>query len=183
MRVDFIARRKGSLSLPITGIIAYSAAALLSLYVPKAQHNLLLTMCFWSILPLGAMITKLRAELPPNPNNPFFKLSVVGRVLALATWAIHIPVWIYAPDLFPLTIGIAFALHWTIFAWTTGHPLGFLHLGMRIAFVLLAWHLFPANRMGAVSAGIALAYMISVVQMSRVDWAARLGRPLEPVPA
>ena len=183
MRADFIARRKGSLSLPITGALLYSLAALLSLWVPSAQHNLLLTICFWAILPVGAMITKLRGELPSNPANPLFRLSAIGRVLALSTWAIHIPVWIYAPDLFPLTVGICFALHWTIFSWTLGHPVGFIHLAMRIIFVLLAWHYFPANRMGAVSAGIALAYVISVVQMSRIDWAARLGRPLTPMPA
>ncbi len=31
MRLDFITRRKGSLALPMTGIIVYSAAAILSL--------------------------------------------------------------------------------------------------------------------------------------------------------
>ena len=113
-------------------------------------------------------------------DNPLFDLSAKARVMALATWAIHIPVWLYAPTLFPLTVGIAFALHWIVFSWTLGHPVGFVHLAMRIVFVLSAWHLFPANRMGAVSAGIALAYAISLVQLSTIDWQARFGLKQDP---
>lgn len=119
---------------------------------------------------------RFRGEQSPNPDNPFFKLSVVGRILALSTWSIHIPVWIYAPDLFPLTIGIAFALHWANFSWMMDHPVGFIHLGLRIAFVLLAWLLVPQDRMGAVAAGVALSYVVSVVQMSRIDWPAHFAQ-------
>ena len=54
MRLDFIQRRKGSLALPMTGIMAYSVAAILSLLFDPRWHNLVLTLCFWSILPLGA---------------------------------------------------------------------------------------------------------------------------------
>lgn len=176
MRADFIARRKGSLSLPIAGSALYAIAALLSLWVSPAWHNLVLTLCFWAILPIGALITRLRGERPSNPANPLFKLSVVGRVLALSTWSIHIPVWIYAPELFPMTIGIAFALHWANFSWMMNHPVGFIHLGMRITLVLLAWFLVPQDRMGAVAACVALAYAISVIQMSRIDWPKHLGQ-------
>jgi hypothetical protein len=175
MRLDFILRRKGSLALPMTGILAYSAAALLSLLVDPRLHNAVLTACFWSIMPIGALMMKLPGEELGDPKeNPLFGLAAKGRWMALATWAVHIPVWIYAPSLFPITIGICFALHWVIFSWTVQHPVGFIHLGMRVLFVLSAWHLMPANRMGAVAAGIALAYAISVFQLSRIDWRARL---------
>lgn len=177
MRADFIARRKGSLSLPLAGAALYSLAALLSLWFPLHSHNLILTLCFWAILPVGVIITRLRGEKPPNPGNPLFRLSVVGRVMALSTWSIHIPVWIYEPELFPLTIGICFAVHWANFSWMTGHPVGFTHLGMRIAFVLTAWSIAPQNRMGAVAAAVALAYLISVLQLSRINWREHLGRP------
>jgi hypothetical protein len=130
-------------------------------------------------MPVGALVMKLRGEEGGTPENPLFRLSAYARVMALATWAVHIPVWIYAPDLFPITVGILFALHWVVFSWTLGHPVGFYHLCMRIAFVLAGWHLVPDNRMGAVCAGIALAYLISVVQLSRIDWDVRL----RPVPA
>jgi hypothetical protein len=73
-----------------------------------------------------------------------------------------------------VSVGIGFALHWVVFSWTVDHPVGFIHLAMRILFVITAWHLMPGNRMGAVAAGVALAYAISVFQLSRIDWTARL---------
>ena len=176
MRLDFITRRKGSMALPITGAIVYSTAAALSLLFDPRWHNLILTLCFWSIMPIGALMMKVRGEeLGSAEENPLFGLAAKGRWMALATWSVHIMVWIYAPELFPVTIGICFALHWVVFSWTVNHPVGYVHLAMRIIFVIVAWHLVPSNRMGAVAAGIALAYAISVVMLSRIDWNARLG--------
>jgi len=175
LRLDFIMRRKGSMALPITGIIVYSAAAILSLIVDPRWHNLVLTLCFWSIMPVGAVMMKLRGEEIGSPQeNPLFGLAAKARIMALSTWAIHIMVWIYAPELFPVTVGIGFALHWVVFSWTLDHPVGFIHLGLRILFVITAWHLVPGDRMGAVAAGVALAYSISVFQLSRIDWQTRL---------
>ncbi|MCI4590886.1 hypothetical protein MOK15_12390 [Sphingobium sp. BYY-5] len=180
MRTDFIVRRKGSLALPMTGIIVYSIAALLSLVIPREGHNLTLALCFWAILPVGLAIGRIRGEeMGSPPENPLFKLSAMARIMALSTWAIHIPVWIYAPALFPISVGIGFALHWVIFSWTLGHPVGLIHLAMRIIFVLGAWHIF-ANKMGGVSAGIALAYGISLVQLYCIDWRSRLGLEVDP---
>lgn len=183
MRADFITLRRGSMALPMTGVAVYASAALLSLVMPAQWHNLTLFLCFWAIMPVGALMMRLRGEGKANPDNPLFRLSALGRVMALATWAIHIPVWIYAPALFALTVGIGFALHWVIFSWTLGHPVGFIHLAMRIGLVLIAWHLVPGNRMGAVSAGIAIAYAVSLVQLGRIDWQARLGLDYDPLSA
>ncbi|HEX8639688.1 MAG TPA: hypothetical protein VF704_00885 [Allosphingosinicella sp.] len=181
MRADFITCRRGSLALPTTGLIVYSAVALLTLVVPAERHNLTLALCFWAIMPVGALMMRIRGERGGRPDNPLFRLSAFARAMALATWSIHIPVWIHAPTLFPLSVGIAFALHWVVFSWTLGHPVGFIHLGLRIAFVLLAWHLFPGNRVGAVSAGVALAYGVSLLQLGRIDWQGRLGLDYDPM--
>ena len=176
MRADFIKRRKGSLALPITGIIVYSLVAVLTLIVDHRWHDAVLAICFWLIMPVGALIMKIRGEEQGDAKaNPLFDLSNKARWMALSTWAVHIPVWIYAPELFPLTVGILFALHWVVFSWTLGHPIGFYHLALRITFVLVAWHLAPNDRVGAVAVGVALAYAISVVILSRIDWNARLG--------
>ena len=175
LRADFIRRRKGALALPITGVIVYSLVALLTLVVDPRWHNTVLAICFWLIMPVGAAVMKLRGETSGSPiENPLFDLSAKARWMALSTWAVHIPVWIYAPDLFPLSVGILFALHWVVFSWTLGHPVGFIHLASRILFVLAAWHLFPGHRVGAVAAGVTLAYVISVIILSRIDWDARL---------
>jgi uncharacterized membrane protein len=175
MRLDYVTRRKGNWAVPTAGMIAYSLAAILSLILEPRWHNLALVLCFWTIPPVGALLMKIRGEERGSPQeNSLFDLSTKARWMALSTWAIHIPIWIYAPTLLPITIGIGFALHWVIFSWIVNHPVGFIHLGMRIVLVLSAWHLFPDNRMGAVAAGIAIAYAISVFQLSRIDWKARL---------
>lgn len=178
MRIDFATRRQRVPALPITGCINYSVAAGLSLIVPAAQANLALTICFWAIMPVAALIGALRGESKmTNPANPLFQLAAMARVMVLATWAIHIPVWIYAPSLFPLTVGIAFGLHWVVFGWSLGHPVGLIHVGIRTALVLAAWFLVPGNRMGAVAAAVALSYMISVWQLSRIRWDERARCP------
>lgn len=172
MRADYVRRRKGVPSLPITGIINYGVAAIASLLVAQVYANLVLTLCFWAIPPVAALIGRVRGEdMTGTPDNPLFQLSKLARLMVLSTWAIHVPVWIYAPELFPLTVGIAFALHWVIFSWSIGHPVGFIHLALRATLVPAAWFLAPANRMGAVAATVALCYLISVWQLSRIDWA------------
>jgi len=62
MRADFIIRRKGLLALPMTGVVVYSAAALLSVLVDARLHNLVLTLCFWSIMPVAVVIGRARGE-------------------------------------------------------------------------------------------------------------------------
>lgn len=169
MQSDFIRSRRGTPSLPIAGVLVYSAVAILSLAVAPEHRNLLLFLGFWTIMPVAAVIMKLRGEVvTPNPANPLFRLAALARWMVLSTWAIHVPVWICAPALFPLTIGIAFALHWVVLSWSMGHPVGLIHLGMRIVLVLLAWQCFPANRVGAVAAAVAIAYFISALQLGAI---------------
>ena len=171
LRADFLESRKGALSLPITGAINYSIAAGLSLVVPASLHNLVLTICFWMIMPVAALIGRLRHEdFTGDPANPLYALGKWARVMVLLTWFIHIPVWIHAPDLFPLTVGIAFCLHWIVFGWSIGYPpLGVTHALIRCLLVTAAWHLVPSNRMGAVAAAVALAYAVSVWQLAQLE--------------
>lgn len=171
MRADFVRARKGAISLPLTGILAYASAAAASLFVAEAHANLVLALCFWAIAPVAALIGRIRGEdFRGDPENPLFGLSKLARIMVLSTWAIHIPVWIHAPALFPLTVGIAFALHWVVFGWSIGHKVGLIHLALRAALVPLAWYSVPGNRMGAVSAAVSLCYLISVLQLRSLPW-------------
>jgi len=171
MQAEFVRSRKGAPSLPLTGILVYGIAALASLFVPPSEANVVLAICFWAIPPVAALIGRLRGEnFRGSPDNPLFQLSKLARMMVLATWAIHIPVWIEAPSLFPLTVGIAFALHWVVFGWSIGSSLGLVHLGLRASMVPLAWYAFPANRMGAVAAAVAFCYLVSVLQLRSLDW-------------
>lgn len=172
MQRDFIKTRLGVPSLPFAGVIVYSAIALASLAVPPEHRNLLLFLGFWAIMPVGALVMKLRGETGGDPCNPLFRLASLARSMVLATWAIHIPVWIYAPALFPLTVGIAFALHWIVMGWSMGNAVGIVHVVLRASLVLTAWSLWPDNRVGAVCAVVALCYLISILHLRRIYSAA-----------
>ncbi len=168
MQKDFVRTRLGVPSLPIAGVIVYSGIALASLGLPDAYRNLALFLGFWLIMPIGAVVMKLRSEGRGNPANPLNRLSVLVRWMVLATWTIHVPVWIYAPTLFPITIGIAFSLHWIVFGWSMGNSVGLIHVGLRCALVLTAWSVCPDNRVGAVCAAVAAAYLFSILQLYRL---------------
>lgn len=171
MQAEFVRARRGALSLPLTGALSYGVAALGGLFVPAAGGNLVLAICFWAIPPVAALIGRIRGEdFRGNPGNPLFQLSKLARIMVLATWAIHLPVWIHAPSLFPLTVGVVFGLHWVVFGWSIGHRLGLVHLALRVTLVPLAWYAMPGNRVSAVAAAVAVTYLISVVQLRYLDW-------------
>lgn len=171
MQADFIRSRRGAISLPLTGIINYGTAAAASLFVPEAEANLVLALCFWSIPPVAALIGRLRNEdFRGSEENPLFQLAKLARIMVLSTWVIHGVVWLEAPALFPLTVGVAFGLHWVVFGWSIGHPLGLVHLGLRATLVPAAWYAVPDNRMGAVAVAVALCYLVSVVQLRSLPW-------------
>lgn len=177
MQADFVRGRRGALSLPLTGIINYAAAAAASLFVAETYANLILAACFWAIPSVAALIGRLRGEdFRGDPDNPLFALSRLARIMVLSTWAVHVPVWVYAPDFFPLTVGVAFGLHWVVFGWSIGHPVGLVHLALRATSVPLAWHAVPDNRMGAVAAAVSLCYMVSVLQLRSMPWDELAGR-------
>lgn len=168
MQRGFIRTRLGVPSLPFAGVVVYGGMAIVSLAVAPEHRNLLLFLGFWLIMPVGALTMKWRGETAGDPANPLFHLSVLARWMVLATWAIHIPVWIHAPDLFPLTVGIAFALHWVVMGWSMGNTVGLTHLVLRTVLVLAAWRVCPANRVGAVCAVVSLSYFLSILHLRQV---------------
>lgn len=164
MRLEFLRDRLRVPSLPITGAIVYATVAIVTLMVVPSQRNLALFIGFWTIMPLGAGLMKLRGDPAGCPNNPLFRLSVLARWMVMATWAIHLPVWAYAPAMFSLTVGIAFALHWIVMGWILQTSIGVVHLVLRTTLVLTAWHLWPDNRVGAVCAAVSVSYVASIIQ-------------------
>lgn len=171
MQADYIRQRKGALSLPLTGVLNYGAAAVASLFVADVHANLTLAICFWLIPPVAALIGKIRGEnFRGDPRNPLFQLGKLARVMVLSTWVIHAAIWLYTPALFPLTVGVAFGLHWIVFGWSIGHSLGLVHLALRITLVPAAWYAVPDNRMGAVAAAVMLCYLCSILQLRSIDW-------------
>lgn len=165
LRVDFILRRKGCLSLPMTGCIVWSLAALASFFVPPAHANVALIISYFLLIPISLAIARIRGEQVTGSENPLFKLASMSRLMVSLLWAVHLPLLFRAPELFALSMSIGFAIHWIVFSWTVDHPVGMIHAILRTFLVLVGWYCFPENRVGAVSIGVAVAYLLSVWQL------------------
>jgi hypothetical protein len=165
LRVDFILRRKGCLSLPITGCIVWSLAAIASFLVPPARANVALIISYFLLIPISIAIARIRGEQMIGSENPLFKLASMSRLMVSLLWAVHLPLFFWAPEFFPLSMAIGFAIHWIVFSWTVDHPVGLIHAILRTFLVLGGWYFFPENRGGAVSIAVAVAYLLSVWQL------------------
>ena len=165
LRVDFILRRKGCLSLPITGCIVWSLAALASFIVPPARANVALIVSYFLLIPISIAIARIRGEQVIGSGNPLFKLASMCRLMVSLLWAVHLPLLFWAPEFFPLSIAIGYGIHWIVFSWTIDHPVGLIHALLRTFLVLGGWYFFPENRVGAVSIAVVMAYLLSVWQL------------------
>jgi hypothetical protein len=169
LREDFLRRRKGCLSLPITGCIVWSLAAIASFVVPAKAANLTLIGCYFLLFPIAVAIARLRGEdMRGGDENPLLRLAALCRLMVFLLWAVLLPIFFLAPALFPLAMAIGFGLHWIVFSWTVGHSIGVIHATLRTALVLAAWFLFPRNQMGAVASVTALTYLLSIWQLRRI---------------
>ena len=66
------------------------------------------------------------------------------------------------PTYLPLTLGIGLGLHWVVFSWVVGHPVGLIHAALRTVLVTGLWWLIPTHRISAVAAGVVAAYGLSI---------------------
>ena len=80
-------------------------------------------------------------------------------------WAVHIPLLLNAPEFVPLSLGVGLGLHWVVYSWIVKHPLGLIHAILRSLLIVLAWYLFPNDRLLAISSVIVLAYLTTIFQM------------------
>lgn len=170
LRADFIRRRKGCLSLPITGCIVWSLAAITSFHAPLAKANLALIVCYFLLVPIAIGIARIRGEqIGGGADNPLLRLAAFARLMVTLLWAVHLPLLLLAPTFFSLSIAVGYGIHWIVFSWTVGHPVGLVHAVLRTLLVASAWWLFPDVRVTAVAAAVTVAYMVSVWQLVRLN--------------
>lgn len=170
LRADFIRRRKGCLSLPITGCIVWSLAALASFIVPAGMANIALIVCYFLLVPVAVAIARVRGEqIGGGSENPLLRLAGLSRLMVSLLWAVHLPLLFLVPDFFPLSIAVGYGLHWVVFSWTIGHRLGLVHALLRTFLVVFAWLLFPGNKASAAAGAVTVAYLVSVWQLTRLN--------------
>lgn len=151
--------------MPIAGAFYWLVIAVIS---TQAQDNIgLLALLFGSgtIFPIALLVSKITREEVFSSKNPLAKLMGLSVLMVNLLWALHIPLFLYAPEFLSLSLGIGLGLHWIVYSWIIQHPLGLIHALLRTVLVLSVWLLFPDSRLTAVSFSVVLVYGLSIWQM------------------
>lgn len=165
LRVDFDMRSKGSLSMPLAGALVWAVVAVLGYILPSRAGILALVISTGAIFPIALGIAKLRGEQLVDNPNPLAKLIGACVVMVNLLWGLHVPLLINAPEFVPLSLGIALGLHWMVYSWIIGHPLGYRHAILRTIGLVAAWWAFPEHRVTACASIIVLAYAVTLIEM------------------
>ena len=166
LRVDFDRRSKRSLSMPIAGLITWLAVGVLGLMLPFKQGILAMVFATGAIFPIALALARLRGEELLNNDNPLAKLMGICIIMVNLLWVLHIPLLLKAPEFVPLSLGVALGLHWMVYSWIIGHPLGYTHAVIRSAGLVAVWCAFPAHLVAASAAVVVFAYAITIAQMA-----------------
>lgn len=165
LRGDFERRTNRSLSMPIAGAIIWTIVGGLSVVLSYPYALLAMVAATGGIFPLALIIARLRREeLVSNPN-PLAKLMGMCVLMVNLLWAVHIPLFLGAPEYVPLSLGISLGLHWVVYSWIIQHPLGIVHAILRTGLLLLVWQVWPSQRILGVAIVIVFVYTISLYQM------------------
>jgi hypothetical protein len=165
LRSDFDTRSKHSLSMPIGGLIVWSVIGVLGAFLPLKAGVLAMVFATGAIFPIALMIARFRGEALTDNSNPLAKLMLTCVVMVNLLWALHIPLVIHAPEFVPLSLGVGLGLHWMVYSWIIGHPLGYHHAVLRTLGLLAVWFAFPAHLVSASAIVIVAVYLMSLFQM------------------
>ncbi|MDO6427760.1 hypothetical protein Q4489_12075 [Thalassotalea sp. 1_MG-2023] len=165
LRKSFEQETNRSISLPVAGTIVWFIIALLSTQFPFKTGLLILLFGSGTIFPIALLIAKFRHEAITTSTNPLAKLMGSCVLMVNLLWAVHIPLFIFAPEFVPLSVGIGLGLHWVVYSWIIQHPLGLIHAILRTIAVLAVWFSFPEHRLLAVGLVIVAVYLLSIFQM------------------
>lgn len=165
LRADFDRRAKRSLSLPLAGLVVWSCVAVLGVLLPPKSATLALVFATGAIFPLAMAVATFRGEQLLENSNPLAKLMGVCVLMVNLLWGVHIPLLVYAPQFVPLSLGIALGLHWMVYSWIIGHPLGYRHAIVRTIGLVAVWFAFPEQRVVACALVVVAVYAMTILQM------------------
>ena len=154
------------MSMPIAGAVAWVCVAVLTFFLEYRFSLIALFLCTGMIFPLAIGVSKLRGEEVLSNRNPLARLMGLSAMMVNLLWTVHIPLYFYAPQFVPLSLGISLGLHWVVYSWIIQHPLGIIHAVARTILILLAWLFFEDQRLLAVSTVIVAMYLFTLFQMS-----------------
>lgn len=158
LRADFDRHAGRSLALALAGAFVWAAVGIATLFLSTSTANLVLMFATGAVFPLGVVIAHRLGER--LLDNPSVLAGLMARCVVMVNllWAVHLSVFALAPSYLPLTLGIGLGLHWVVFGWIIGHPLGLIHAIARTLSVTVAWWLVPDHRISAVAAAVVVSY-------------------------
>jgi hypothetical protein len=165
MRREFELSANRSVSMPIAGAIVWFTVAMLSTQFNERVGILILLFGSGAIFPIALLIARLRNEALISANNPLAKLIGLSVLMINLLWAVHVPLFLYAPEFVLLSIGIGLGLHWIVYSWIVQHPIGTIHAILRTLLVLGCWTAFPGQQLFAVGLSIVFVYCFSIWRM------------------
>jgi hypothetical protein len=166
LRADYDRQAGRSLALPVAGALVWTAVGLLSLVLPERTATFVLLFATGAIFPLAMGLARLLDERLIDNFSPLARLMALSVLMVNLLWALHLTVILDTPAYVPLTIGIGLGLHWVVFSWVIGHPVGIIHAVLRTVLVTGAWWLLPDWRIAAVSAAVVVAYALAIVVLA-----------------
>jgi len=166
LRADFEAQAGRSLSLPIAGALVWSIVAVAGLVLPDRIATLVLLFGSGAIFPLGLLIARALGERLIDNDSPLAGLMGMSVLMVNLLWAVHLSLWMVDVQLVPLTLAIGLGLHWIVFSWIIGHPLGLVHAVSRTGLVTAAWWLLPDHRVEAVALAVVVAYGYAILSLA-----------------
>lgn len=165
MRQEFEQSANRSVAMPIAGAIVWFTIAMLSTQVNARMGSLMLLFSSGAIFPIALLIARWRNEALVTAVNPLARLLGLSVLMVNLLWAVHIPLFLIAPELAPLSLGIGLGLHWIVYSWIVQHPIGTIHAILRTLLVVGGWALFPDHRLLAVGLAIVFVYSFSIWRM------------------
>ncbi|MBS0657618.1 MAG: hypothetical protein JSR82_05135 [Verrucomicrobia bacterium] len=169
LRERFLAT--STVSMPIAGLIVWSAIGLAALFVSKSVVGWLAVYSMPVIMPLAFVLEKLRGRPPfvrdDNPISKLFFQSIIGIGL-LFPLVIGTAEAARDPNIIVLGIAILSGVIWIPYGWGADDPVGLRHaIGRAVGSYLVFW-LAPAEfKATGICAVVALAYLYSLAAMKK----------------
>lgn len=157
--------------MPIAGAIAWGVAGIAALFLTQRNATYVLLFSTGAIFPFALLLGRQLKENILSRANPLARLMGLSVLMVNLLWALHLTLLVRDFEYFPLSLGIGLGLHWIVFTWIKGHHVGLVHALVRTGLVTALWWMIPDNRISAVAAGVVVAYLYSIVVLTRLPTA------------
>ena len=155
-RAAFIKNSGRFLAFPLAGAMVWFAIGITSLFVPKPLEVYVVLFGTGAIFPVALLVARITREQIFQPGNRFASLMGLSVLMVNLLWALHLSLAVLLPAIVPLSIALALGLHWIVFGWIIGSPLGLTHALARTFLCTASFFLFPGHSLLAVAAAVVI---------------------------